>query len=226
MRSNWRTNLRIHLPLWIAAALSTSLSAPLPGAPAARIDFNRDVRPILSDKCFACHGPDEGQRQADLRLDTRSGAFAERGGSAVIIPGDRSASRLYQRISHEMEIARMPPPAAERQLKLEEVERIGAWIDQGADWQTHWAYVPPKRPASPRVGDAAWPKNAIDRFTLARLDREGLKPSSAADKTTLLRRVSLDLTGLPPTPEQRKLPTTASRGRFTMTGRSARATRR
>ena len=120
----------------------------------------------------------------------------------MIIPGDRSASRLYQRISHEMEIARMPPPAAERKLKPEEVERIGAWIDQGADWQTHWAYVPPKRPASPQIGDAAWPKNAIDRFTLARLDREGLKPSSAADKTTLARRVTLDLTGLPPTPEQ------------------------
>ena len=165
-----RTNRRSYLPLW-AAALSASLSAPLAGAPAARIDFNRDVRPILSDKCFACHGPDDGQRQADLRLDTRNGAFAERGGSAVIIPGDRAASRLYKRISHEVEIARMPPPAAERHLKPEEVERIGTWIDQGADWQTHWAYVPPKRSVLPEAGDPAWAESPIDRLILARLDQ-------------------------------------------------------
>ena len=196
-----RTNRRSYLPLW-AAALSASLSAPLAGAPAARIDFNRDVRPILSDKCFACHGPDDGQRQADLRLDTRNGAFAERGGSAVIIPGDRAASRLYKRISHEVEIARMPPPAAERHLKPEEVERIGTWIDQGADWQTHWAYVPPKRSVLPEAGDPAWAESPIDRLILARLEREGLQHSSPADKTTWLRRVALDLTGLPPTPEQ------------------------
>ncbi len=198
MRSHRRMNPRIYLPLWIAAAVA----APLAGAPAARIDFNRDIRPILSDKCFACHGPDDGQRQADLRFDTRNGAFAERGGSAVIIPGDRSASRLYQRINHGVEAARMPPPAAERKLKPEEVERIGAWIDQGADWQTHWAYVPPKRPDPPQVGDPAWAESPIDRLILARLELEGFEPSSPADKTTLLRRVALDLTGLPPTPEQ------------------------
>ncbi len=202
MRSHRKMNLSIYLPFWVAAALSVSLPAPVLGAPAARIDFSRDVRPILSDKCFACHGPDDAQRQADLRLDTRNGAFAERGRSAVIIPGDRSASRLFQRINHEVEAARMPPPAAERKLKPEEVERIGAWIDQGADWQTHWAYVPPKRPDLPEAGNPAWAQSPIDRLILARLESEGLEPSSPADKPTLLRRAALDLTGLPPTPEQ------------------------
>ena len=198
MKTFWRAD---YPPAWVAAALMALLSTPLSAAPAARIDFNRDVRPILSDKCFTCHGPDDGQRQADLRLDTRSGAFADRGGSAVIVPGDRSASRLYQRINHEVEVARMPPPVAERKLTPEEVERIGTWIDQGADWQTHWAYVPPKRADPPQVSDPAWPRNPIGRFILSRLDREELKPSPAADKTTLLRRVTFDLTGLPPASE-------------------------
>ena len=176
-------------------------AAPPEPAP-ARIDFNRQIRPLLSDKCFACHGPDEGQRQAKLRLDTKEGAFADRGGYQVIVPGDRSKSRLFQRISHEQEVARMPPPTADRQLSQQEVGLLGRWIDQGADWRTHWAYVAPKRPPLPQVSNADWPRNGIDHFILARLDREGLEPSPPAAKATLLRRVTLDLTGLPPAPEE------------------------
>ena len=192
--------------LAVAILIEETLLAPASAAPPdpdpARVDFNREVRPVLSDKCFACHGPDEGQRQAKLRLDTREGAFADRGGYQVIVPGDRSKSKLFQRISHEQEIARMPPPAADRQLDQAEVDLLGRWIDQGADWQTHWAYVPPKSPALPKVSDPNWPRNGIDHFILARLDREGLEASPAAAKATLLRRVTLDLTGLPPTQEE------------------------
>jgi hypothetical protein len=183
------------------ALLVPAAAAPPEPAP-ARIDFNREVRPLLSDKCFACHGPDAGQRQAKLRLDTRAEAFADRGGYQVIVPGDRSKSKLFQRINHEQAIARMPPPTADRQLDQQEVDLLGRWIDQGADWQTHWAYVSPKSPALPKVSDPDWPRNGIDNFILARLDREGLQASPAAAKSTLLRRVTLDLTGLPPTPEE------------------------
>ena len=117
------------------ALLFPAAAAPPEPAP-ARIDFNREVRPLLSDKCYACHGPDGGQRQAKLRLDTREGAFADRGGYQVIVPGDRSKSKLFQRINHEQAVARMPPPTADRQLDQQEVDLLGRWIDQGADWQT------------------------------------------------------------------------------------------
>ncbi len=191
------------------AFLPASAAPPPPPAPpgtGARVDFNRQVRSILSDKCFACHGPDDQQRQVGLRLDTKAGAFADRGGSAVILPGNAAESRLYQRISHETVIARMPPPAANRTLSPGEIETIRRWIDQGAEWQTHWAYVTPQRPEPPKVEQAsrsaAWPRNAIDNFIFARLDREGLEPSPEAAKATLLRRVTFDLTGLPPTPKE------------------------
>ena len=154
------------------------------------VDFQKDVRPILSDQCFACHGPDENARKADLRLDTREGAFANRGGSSVIIAGNAADSRLYQRISHAQEVARMPPPTADRHPSPEQIETIRRWIDQGAQWQTHWAY----EPISTVSGDS------IDDFVRARLDEEGLSPSREADRRTLLRRVSFDLTGLPPSP--------------------------
>ena len=187
------------------AFLPASAAATPPGA-GARVDFNRQVRSILSDKCFACHGPDDQQRQAGLRLDTKAGAFADRGGSAVILPGNAAESRLYQRISHESAIARMPPPAADRTMSPGEIETIRRWIDQGAEWQTHWAYVTPQRPEPLKVQQAsqsaAWPRNAIDNFILARLEREGLQPSPEAGKATLLRRVTFDLTGLPPTPKE------------------------
>jgi hypothetical protein len=172
------------LPLLLVGALSGAPSMDTP------VDFQKDVRPILSDQCFACHGPDENARKADLRLDTRDGAFANRGGSSVIIAGNAADSRLYQRISHAQEVARMPPPTADRHPSPEQIETIRRWIDQGAQWQTHWAY----EPISPVSADS------IDDFVQARLGEEGLSPAREADRRTLLRRVSFDLTGLPPSP--------------------------
>ena len=186
----------------LAAISLLAVSGLHAGEASTAIDFNRDIRPILSDKCFACHGPDEAQRQAGLRLDAKEGAFADRGGYQVIIPGDSAASRLYQRISSQQEVARMPPPNAERKLTRDEIDLIRLWIEQGAPWETQWAYLPPERPDEPAVENASWPRNAIDNFVLARLEAEGLEPSPEAGKITLLRRVTFDLTGLPPTPEQ------------------------
>jgi mono/diheme cytochrome c family protein len=163
------------------------------------IDFSREIRPILSDKCFACHGPDAQARQANLRLDTREGAFADRGGYRVIVPGNSAASKLYQKISARDQSVRMPPVTSGRTLTPAQVELIRRWIDQGAPWEVHWAYIPPRRPAVPNVKNQAWVRNPIDNFVLERLEREGLKPSPEADKTALLRRVTFDLTGLPPT---------------------------
>jgi hypothetical protein len=173
----------------------------LAAAPAG-VDFDRDIRPILSDNCFACHGPDEKQRMASLRLDIKEGMFADRAGHPIIISGDAAASRLYQRISATEKQQRMPPPYSERTLTDQQIDLIRKWIDHGARWEMHWAYVPPKRPDAPHVRNASWPRNPIDHFILARLEREGLRPSPEADRATLLRRVSLDLTGLPPTPAE------------------------
>jgi hypothetical protein len=163
----------------------------------SRVDFDREVRPILSDNCFACHGPDENQRKAKLRFDTKEGAFAKPG---VITPGDASKSRLYQRVSSKDQDMVMPPPSSEHKLTEKQIETIKRWIDEGAKWDEHWAFIPPRRPEIPKVTNASWVRNPIDSFILARLEKEGLKPQPEADKTTLLRRVYLDLTGLPPTP--------------------------
>jgi hypothetical protein len=198
--------------LWVcllAAAAIVLVLRPLvpafaaPADPATKpVDFDRDIRPILSDNCFACHGPDEQQRKVNLRFDTREGAFADRGGYQVIVPGKSADSKLYQRISTAKPAMRMPPASFERSLNETQVDLIRRWIDQGAKWETHWSYVPPKRPDLPPVKESSWVRNPIDNFVLARLEREGLKHSPAADKTTLLRRVSYDLTGLPPTPAE------------------------
>jgi hypothetical protein len=176
--------------------LVTSLAVGLlaADAPAKPVDFNREVRPILSDYCFACHGPDEANRKAGLRFDIKEGAIGK-----VVIPGDPAKSRLFVRMSHENKARRMPPPAFGRQPDDKQIALVKRWIEQGADWKTHWAYDPPKRVEPPPVALKSWPKNTIDRFVLARLEKEGLKPSPEAAKTTLLRRLTLDLTGLPPT---------------------------
>jgi hypothetical protein len=145
---------------------------------------------------------DEKQRMAKLRLDTKEGIFADRGGYQVIVPGKAAESRIYQRVSSTDKTKRMPPPYAERTLNEKQVELIRRWIDEGAKWEMHWAYVPPQRPDPPAVKNAAWPRNPIDNFILARLESEGLQPSSEADKATLIRRVTFDLTGLPPTPAE------------------------
>lgn len=189
----------------LAAVISfVALFAPLRQASALQtvnkpVDFNRDIRPILSDNCFECHGPDEGQRKARLRLDTREGAFAKAG---VIVPGDAANSKIVRRITSQDPNVVMPPPASGHKLTAQQIELIRRWIEEGAKWSTHWAYQTPQRPEVPKVGNATWVRNPIDNFILARLEKEGLKPSPEADKITLLRRVTLDLTGLPPTPAE------------------------
>jgi Protein of unknown function (DUF1553)/Protein of unknown function (DUF1549)/Concanavalin A-like lectin/glucanases superfamily/Planctomycete cytochrome C len=160
------------------------------------IEFNRDIRPILSDKCFVCHGPDAPAKRIRLRLDSEAPA------RAAIAPGKPEASKLVQRITHADDAMRMPPADSGRKLTPREIELLTEWIRQGAPWQTHWAFIPPTRPAPPPVKNAAWVRNAIDRFVLARLEREGGRPAPEADRGALLRRVSLDLTGLPPTPTE------------------------
>lgn len=152
------------------------------------VDFNREVRPILSDNCFACHGPDEKRRMAGVRLDTEDGLA-------------RAADRIVTRISAPERSRRMPPaPAAV--LTDAQVAVIRKWVEQGAKWERHWSFTAPRRPELPAVSNPRWARNPIDRFVMARLDREELKPSPEADRTTLLRRVSFDLTGLPPSPAE------------------------
>jgi uncharacterized protein DUF1553/uncharacterized protein DUF1549/concanavalin A-like lectin/glucanase superfamily protein/cytochrome c len=177
--------------------LSLFLSAVSAGGQKPSVDFDREVRPIISDNCFACHGPDEKERKAKLRFDTKEGAFAKPG---VITPGDASKSRLYQRVSSKDQDMVMPPASSDHKLTEKQIETIKRWIDEGARWEEHWAFIPPKRPEIPKAQNAAWVRNPIDSFILARLEKEGLKPQSEADKVTLLRRVYLDLTGLPPAP--------------------------
>ena len=167
----------------------------------AEVDFDRDVRPILSDNCFKCHGPDEATRQADLRLDVRDGVFARAAGDAPIVPGDPEASDLYRRIIATDPEDRMPPPNSGLQLSPAQKDIIRRWIESGAPWQRHWAFEPVNRPAPPPES-TGWSFNALDRFVHARLEAAGLAPSPEADRETLLRRVTLDLTGFPPTPRE------------------------
>src|SRR5438552_7375590 len=170
---------------------------------ATGIDFNRQIRPLLSENCFACHGPDENKRKAKLRLDTKQGAFAPlRDGSFAIIPGKPGESRLIERITAAEDSQRMPPVKSGKHLTTPQIDLLRQWIAQGAPWSTHWAFVAPALPSLPKVADAAWPRGAIDHFILARLEREHLRPSPEADKPTLIRRVTLDLTGLPPLPAE------------------------
>ncbi len=175
---------------------SSATAAPL----AVSVEFDRHIRPILSETCYQCHGPDVDNRQSNLRLDTPEWAFADLGGYRAIVPGDPAASALYQRITAESQTDRMPPADSGRQLTPLQIETIRQWIEQGARWQEHWSFDPPRRPPLPAVSDPTWVRNAIDLFVLARLEREGLAPSPAADKVSLIRRVTLDLTGLPPAP--------------------------
>ena len=163
------------------------------------VDFNQHIRPILSGKCFACHGPDEKERKAKLRLDMRESAIADHGGIRAIVPGKPAQSELISRINHSDPEERMPPEDSEHQLTATERSLLEAWIKAGAEYQAHWAFVSPSRAPLPGVSNAEWPGNAIDHFILARLDREGLKPSPPASRERLLRRLTFDLTGLPPT---------------------------
>jgi len=178
------------LPVLVTVSLATI------GTAKDKVRFNRDVRPILSEKCFACHGPDRRARQADLRLDVRSSALQ------VIKPGDPKTSELIARITHRDADLAMPPAKTGKRVTAEEAAILKAWIKQGAEYQKHWAFIPPKRPAVPPVRNRKRVRNAIDAFVLRRLEQENLQPSPEADRRTLIRRVTLDLTGLPPTPDE------------------------
>jgi hypothetical protein len=167
--------------------------------PAAPVSFNRDIRPILSNNCFACHGPDEKQRETKFHFDTREGMFLEEN---VIVPGSAATSILIKKITDPHPDDRMPPPDSGHALTEKQIALLKQWIDQGAKWDSHWAFTAPVRVDPPALKLAGWARNPIDQFIGARLEREGLKPSPEADRATLLRRVSYDLTGLPPTPQE------------------------
>jgi hypothetical protein len=182
---------------------NVALGAEPKPAPEASVEFSRDVRPILSDKCFKCHGPDSTDRQAGLRLDLRSVATAKlESGKTAIVPAKPEESELVARIFSKDKNVHMPPPDSNKKLTDRQRQMLKQWIAEGAAYSAPWSLVAPVRPPLPAVKQAAWPRNAIDRFVLARLETEGLSPSPEADKSTLIRRVSLDLTGLPPTPAE------------------------
>ena len=162
-------------------------------AQAPNVDFTRDVRPILAGKCFQCHGPDDKVRKAGLRLDTRPGALK------AITPGDIAKSEILRRVGSADLNVQMPPAKLGKKLSATEIDTLKRWIEQGAPYPPHWAYVKPSRPSVPDVKDKNWPLTPLDRFVHARLEKEGLKPQAMADPYTLIRRLSIDLTGLPPT---------------------------
>ena len=178
--------------------LSAAAFAAPPRSASNKVDFQRQVRAILSDKCFQCHGPDEGTRMADLRLDTHEGALSKRDNGTTIVPGDLEASLFYQRITHKSEVLRMPPVYSKKELTVEQIDILRRWIEEGASWDQHWSFVPLEKQEPPQVDKASWVRNPLDRFILERLEQEGLEPAPEADKRTLARRVALDLTGLPP----------------------------
>lgn len=183
------------------AAATAALSAA--DAPVEKLDFGRDVRAILSNNCFKCHGPDEKQRQAGLRLDQRDGAIAKlESGKVGIVAGKWSDSEIIARLTTDNADLKMPPPSSGKKVSPEQVATLKRWIDEGAEYKPHWAFVAATRPELPKVADESWVKNPVDRFVLAKLDKVGLKPSPQADKITLIRRLTFDLTGLPPTPAE------------------------
>ena len=184
--------LILHLAIVIVGTISVS---PLN---ADEVDFDRDIRPILSDKCYTCHGPDANTRQADLRLDNQAGLLH----SGVIEPGDISNSELIRRVTSSDSDERMPPTDSKLSMTKTEVDQLKRWIASGAEWSGHWSFTPPIRPRLPIVKASDWPLNPIDRFVLARLEQKNLQPNKSAEKRRLIRRVSFDLNGLPPSPSE------------------------
>ena len=169
-----------------------------------QVDFNFHVKPILSDNCFACHGPDANQRKAGLRLDTPEGAFAalkEQPHAHALVPGDLAQSVAIQRILSEDTMEVMPPPESHLSLSTREIDILKKWVEQGAEYKKHWAFLPPEPPALPTHKSSSWVKNDIDVFVANTLEEKGLRPNSEADKERLLKRLSWDLTGLPPSLE-------------------------
>ena len=184
----------------LSTAACVLLLAVQPLRAADAVDFNREVRAILSENCFTCHGPDEKARKSELRLDVREAALKPaKSGAIAIVPGNTAKSELLKRITTKDDDDVMPPVKTGKKLTAAQIEVLRRWIEQGAKQAEHWAFVPPLRPALPVVKESRWPRNGMDAFVLARLELENLKPSPEADRATWLRRVTLDLTGLPPT---------------------------
>jgi hypothetical protein len=183
----------------LVSAVSLRATAQSPPSAPAPLSFNRDIRPILSNNCFTCHGPDEKKRETDFHFDTKEGMFLEEG---IIVPGSAAKSVLVKKITEPDPKDRMPPPDSGHALTDTQIVLLKRWIDEGAKWDTHWAYTAVVHSEPPVPKQQGWVRNPIDQFILARLEREGLQPSREADKTTLLRRLSYDLTGLPPTPAE------------------------
>jgi hypothetical protein len=197
--------------LIVSALVAAAGSASAASKAAAPIDFNREIRPILSENCFTCHGPDENKRKAKLRLDVKEDALKPaKSGDYAIVPGDPAKSELIKRLDAKDPDDIMPPAKTNKKLTQQQKELLKRWIREGAPWQEHWAFVVPKRPGVPTAGKGTGNKkdgvssttNPIDAFARARLEKEKLKPSPEADKTTLIRRATLDTTGLPPTPQE------------------------
>ncbi len=195
--------MRALVPLGFAAIWLVGAAVAIDGkGPAVKIEFNRDVRPILSN-CMKCHGHDSGEGYAGLRLDSFDGATKTLpSGHRAIVPGEPDKSELIRRVFSTDPKVLMPPPDSHKVLKDDEKKTLRAWIEQGAEYRVHWAFVKPVRPKAPEVSDRRWVRNGIDPFILAKLEAAGLKPAPEADKATLLRRVTLDITGLPPTPDE------------------------
>ena len=200
------TRVRTFTPmprLFPACVLSTLLLAHAGfGASAEKLEFNRDIRPILSENCLSCHGQDAHRREAKLRLDDRESVTRDRDGYAVIVPGKPADSELLLRLASEDPDEKMPPQDSNKHVTPEQIALIRRWVAEGAVYQKHWAFEPPRQAPPPAVRGATWPRHALDRFVLARLEREGLAPSAVAAPETWLRRASFDLTGLPPTPAE------------------------
>lgn len=185
------------------AALLTASTAIHNFAAERPLDFSRDIRPLLADNCFHCHGPDPKQRQAGLRLDLREEALKKlESGDTAVVPGNTAASSLLARINATDESERMPPADSQKKLTADQKSLLERWIKEGAPYAQHWSFVAPRKAEAPAISNSAWPKNEIDRFILARLEAETLAPSPAADRYTLVRRLYLDLTGLPPSAKE------------------------
>ena len=182
----------------VPLVLTTSLAL------ADDVDFNRDIRPILSERCFQCHGPDAGQRKGDLRLDTKVGLLGKSAGQGVVIAKHPGKSELLKRLTSKDADLRMPPPKAGKPLTAKQIALVKRWIEQGAEWKGHWAYLKVNKPTPPTVGKSAFVRNDIDKFILARMRSApgGLSPAPTADRRTLIRRLKFDLLGLPPTPKE------------------------
>jgi hypothetical protein len=192
---------RAVLSIGTLCACVVSAGSPSRAQAAPPVDFNRDIKPILSNNCFKCHGPDAAARKGGsdgLRLDTFEGATADLGGYSAVVPDNLEQSALVARVSSADPDERMPPVTSGKKLTAHEIELLSAWVGSGAKYAGHWSYVKPVRPSPSQVADNTWPRNDIDRFILAQLEREALRPSPEADRPALARRVSLDLVGLPP----------------------------